>query len=73
LRVAGDGELDLAAVGFEAEGGVGGGLFLDAFEGVAGALGFDDTAGLSVGIEDIVGSAGVVDEFAEGGGFAGVD
>jgi hypothetical protein len=84
--VAGVGELDLAAVGFEAEGqgvlpagggvfpaaegGVGGGLFLDAFEGAVGALGLEDAAGFAVEVEDVVGAAGgSAGGLAEGGGF----
>ena len=77
--------LDLVAVGLEAEGewvlpaggrvsplaegGVGGGLLLDAFEGVFGAFGFEDAAGFAVEVEDVVGAAGVARGFAEGGGF----
>jgi hypothetical protein len=80
--VAGVGELDLAAVGFEAEGqgalpagggvfpaaegGVGGGLFLDAFEGMVGALGLEDAAGFAVEVEDVVGAAALDSGIAGG-------
>ncbi len=84
LGVAGVGELDLAAVGFEAEwewvlpagggvlpaaeDGIRGGLFLNAFKGVFRALGFEDAAGLAVEVEDVVGSAGVARGFTQRSG-----
>ena len=49
-----------------AKGGVGGGLFLDAFERMVGTFGFEDAAGFAVEVEDVVSTTGVAGGFAEG-------
>ena len=75
FRVAGVGELDLLAVGLEAErerglpagaglapavkASVSRGLFLDALEGMVGAFCFNNAAGFGVEIKNIVRASGV--------------
>ena len=84
MRVAGIGELDLKAVGFVSkrkwglptsggvvplsEGGVGGGLLLDAFERMFGSFRLNDTAGFSFEVKNVVRTASIAREFAESRG-----